>query len=122
MLKEQHADPAPVKLLVEVLKRTPGIGSAPDPQRLSADPKAISLFSGAFVDAQKETMRTSEFLKRISDLIDGLESNDRERRKESQEQMRVFCLSLHDKVLADKFPYKETETVFGDGMRAVGLR
>jgi hypothetical protein len=122
MLKEQTGDTSPVRKLVEALRRTPGIGSAQDPQHLSTNPKAVKLLSGAFVDAQKEEMSTREFLERIADVIRCLDSaNPRERRR-AQEQMRAFCLSLHTKILAERFPIKETETVFGDGRRRLALR
>ena len=122
ILDEQTRDTAPVRRLVEALQRTPGIGSSQDAQHLSTNPKAVRLLSGAFVDAQKREMTTSEFLQRIGDVIRHLDSDDPKVRRGAQEQMRAFCLSLHTKLLAERFPMKETETVFGDGRRGLALR
>jgi hypothetical protein len=122
LLKEQTRDTSPVRKLVEALQRTPGIGSPRDPQHLSTNPKAVKLLSGAFVDAQKEEMSTSQFLQRIAEVIQRLESHDPRKRRRAQEQTRAFCLSLHTKILADRFSLKETETVFGDGRRRLALR
>lgn len=120
-LEDREADQQPIRALVEAIKQTPGVGTNLDRMQIAANPKAVSLLSGAFLDARKEEMNTRTILGRITTFLEGIDSPDPTKRRASREEMRDFCFALHSRLLAERFPAKEADTVFGGGLRRLGL-
>jgi hypothetical protein len=120
-LNGKEADTAPIRSFIEAINQTPGIGSALDRSQIATNAKAVSLLSGALVAARNEPMRTRDVLGRIAAFVEGVDSSDLQTRQSSQREMRDFCLALHSKLLAQRSPVKESDTIFRGGFREVGL-
>jgi hypothetical protein len=120
-LKGKETDQTHIRAFINAIDQTPGLGSALDRSHIAANAKAVSLLSGALLAARKEPMSTREVLKRIAAFVEGVDSHDPKLRQKFRQEMRDFCLALHSRILAQKHPAKDTDTVFGGGLREVGL-
>src|SRR5688572_14768896 len=106
-LKGKEADGAPIQALVAAIKEAPGVGgSSLDKNHVAVNPNAVSLLTGALRDTRKEPMNTREVLDTISRFLDGIDAPDDQTKQTAQAELKDFCLALHSRLLAQRFPVK----------------